>query len=202
MEANEENAKPFQYEYMIFNPEHAMLTHIIRTKAKLTQKANYLPCDNEECEGAQEATVHCKQCKMYLCESCNSILHEEEIGNYAHLDQELQKRLVVLSKAADKHDWTHITDREVDFDKCEDHKERPNEYYDLIRNKAFCMQCAIDIMQGKRDTKNNLVPIADAYYRAKWRAENQEYDQVLQQRVQNLRAQLGMIEQNRKIIVE
>lgn len=43
------------------------------------------------------------------------------------------------------HERTTIDKFKVLFGKCSDHEDRNNEYYDMLRNKAFCPVCAIDI---------------------------------------------------------
>ena len=51
------------------------------------------------------------------------------------------------------------------FGKCDTHKDRDNEYYDKVKNKAYCTQCAIDIARSTGG--KSLHPLEDAYKDAK-----------------------------------
>ena len=71
----------------------------------------------------------------------------------------MDERQAKIAKLNANHERTSIDMFRVRFGKCKDHEDRDNEYYDLLRNKAFCLMCAIDSTQGRKENQGNLVPI-------------------------------------------
>ena len=169
-------------EYLIFSPDNVILTHIIRTKFSVNQIRTLDDITCALCEN--DAERYCKNCKEYLCKACDSDVHDgaDDIGG-----DERRNKMFLL---AEKHNVVPLADVKPRFGNCKDHGNRKNEYYDMLRNKACCTMCAIEMSSGKAGNAN-LVSVENAYSISKNRINNP--DSALEQKIQLIKSQKDQI---------
>lgn len=78
---------------------------------------------------------------------------------------------------------------------CESHKNRENEYYDKLNNKAFCSLCAIGRAQERKLDSHGPIAIEEAYMQAQRKAETESTDATLEHRKQRITMQMDKISQ-------
>ena len=184
---NSNNSKVFRMDYIIYNSENVLLTHVI--KCKIDVKAYQDSHKEELCKVCQEkAHCYCENDDEYFCDEHYHQLHENE--NNIHPDDDIVTKTMQYLRS--KHVRVPIQEAKLHkFGNCNEHPKKQNEYYDRMRNKAFCTMCAIDMAQGKKDGQNNLVSLDHAYSVAKQRAENP--DAALEQRKAMIKQQMDQI---------
>ena len=185
---NSHNSKVFKMDYIIYSSENVLLTHVIKCKIDVQEyQASHREQICKVCLG--KADFYCENDDEYFCAEDDEKLHENE--NNIHSDDQLAKTMQELRA---KHIRVPIQDAKLHkFGNCAEHPKKQNEYYDRLRNKAFCTMCAIDMAQGKKDGQNNLVSLDHAYSVAKQRAENP--DAALEQRKAMIKQQMDQIAQ-------
>jgi len=163
-----------------------ILTHIIKCRVDVEEFRAAL--DVPVCKICQaNAQVYCENDHEYFCQTCDELAHEG--------DEDVtpgDERARILNQLRLQHNRVPVQESAPHrFGFCSEHPKRPNEYYDRLRNQAFCTMCAIDMAQGKKDGQNNMVSLESAYSAAKKRARNP--DAALEQRKQMIRNQMDQI---------
>ena len=67
------------------------------------------------------------------------------------------------------------------YGNCEVHRNKENEYFDKLTNKAFCSLCAIDKAQERKGEGNvQIILIEEAYNNSIDRAQKESDDYALE----------------------
>lgn len=174
---DEGDKKSFRMKYMVFDSENVILSHVIKCKIAIQEELQ-AEIDKPDCQycGEQTAVKYCLNCEQYFCDE-----HDHEIHNESDADRD--PRHIQINKIMYKHKRVHVKDRPTYFGTCQEHPKeqtRINEYYDKVRQKAFCADCAIDMQHGRKNGITSLVPIQNAYQQAKKTAMNQPDSQCLE----------------------
>ena len=74
------------------------------------------------------------------------------------------------------------------------------EFYDLVRKKAVCAMCAIDVSNGKTQNSDSLVPLQEVYSVAKRRASDK--DPAIENREENIKNEKININNKKKELKE
>jgi len=138
--ANPSNGKVFQMNYIIYSAENVQLTHVIKTRIDVEDFQARL--EPKTCRICQEpAHVYCEMDHEYFCLNCDDRVHEGD-----ETENENDQKSKVLRDMLRDHKRVPIQDAKPQmFGYCQEHPKKENEYYDRVRNKAFCTICAIDM---------------------------------------------------------
>ena len=184
--SNQDQHHRFQMQYIVYHADNVILTHVIKCRVEIEKLPAALELPACNICGA-DAALYCENDHDYFCQTCDELAHEGDENEDANDERAMTKHQLRV-----QHNRVPIRESPPQrFGFCPDHPKRANEYYDRLRNQAFCAMCAIDKAQGKKDGQNALVSLATAYSSAKKRARNP--DAALEQRKQKLRNQMDQI---------
>jgi hypothetical protein len=85
--------------------------------------------------------VYCENDKQYFCTNCDELAHDGDDNDNAN-----DGKTKILNLLRGEHNRVPIQNAQPHlFGFCTEHPKKENEYYDRVRNKAFCTICAIDM---------------------------------------------------------
>ena len=184
--SNQDQHHRFQMQYIVYHADNVILTHVIKCRVEIEKLPGALELPACSICGA-DATLYCENDHDYFCQTCDELAHEGDENEDVY-----DERAMTMHQLRVRHSRVPIREATPQrFGFCPDHPKRQNEYYDRLRNQAFCALCAIERAQGRKDGQTGLVSLAAAYSSAKKRARNP--DAALDQRKEKLRNQMDQI---------
>jgi len=138
----------FQMNYAVCNSENVTMTHVIKTKIELEEP--HMTEENAKCFFCgNNAEKYCENCQKFFCQTHCDLAHGgDEIETHDDRGQ-------IMNKLRSNHKIVEIKQAPFRFGRCEkpEHQHRQNEYYDKVKNKAFCTECAIERAQSQKENK-------------------------------------------------
>ena len=159
------NLKALKMDYMIYNSENAVLTHVIKCQLEIKDLGKRSP-NCKICK--DEAIYHCENDNEYFCQKCDDIVHGHgaEPTETGEVKELLQTK--IMSMMREKHTRVLIqNEKKSRFGQCKNHPKRSNEYYHKAKGAAYCSLCAIELEKKNKENETISVLLDQAYSVAK-----------------------------------